>query len=60
MMMMSVMQVRFNKEMVMAYFKVRFGILLETLRTTTRNLLRMSNILAKISTGYINLLRIRV
>jgi hypothetical protein len=47
---MSVKQVRFNKEMVMAYFKVRSGILLETLRKTTRHLLRISNILAKIST----------
>jgi hypothetical protein len=60
MMIMSVKQVRFNKEMVMTYFKVRFGILLETLRKITRNLLRISNMLSTILTGYIDLLRIRV
>jgi hypothetical protein len=41
--------------MFMAYFKVRFGIFLETLRKTTRNLLRISNILVKISIGYITM-----
>lgn len=38
MMIMSVKQIRFNKEMVMTYFKVRNGTLLETLEENHKEL----------------------